>query len=93
MKQQPKPRTVREPIQVYMAADERRLLDRMAVETGLSRAEVLRQGLRKFAATVAGKNGPMQGFMQTMREKPLPADIASGHDEHLARAYRDKHTR
>lgn len=86
-----KPRTVREPIQVYMAADERRLLDQMAAQTGLSRAEILRQGLRSFAAEKTGSDGPVQAFMRSMREKPLPADIAEAHDDHLARAYTDTH--
>ncbi len=88
-----KPKAVKEPIQIYMDQDERRLLDRMAVETGLSRAEVLRQGLRRFASETAGGDGPMQVFMDAMRKKPLPADIALNHDEHLATAYTDKHTR
>ena len=35
-------RRVREPIQVYLDADERALLERVARETGLSRAEILR---------------------------------------------------
>lgn len=89
MPARPKPATVREPIQVYMAPDERRLLDQMAAHTGLSRAEVLRQGLRIFAAEATGRSGPMQGFMTEMRKKPLPADIAEAHDDHLARAYTD----
>ena len=88
-----KRRGVREPLQIYMAPDERRLLDSMAEQTGLSRAEVLRQGLRKFAAEKAGSDGPVQTFMRAMREKPLPATIAEAHDEHLARAYADSHKR
>src|SRR5665647_2749631 len=31
-----KPRSVREPLQIYMATDERRLLDHLSDETGLS---------------------------------------------------------
>jgi hypothetical protein len=86
-----KPKAVKEPIQVYMEHGERRLLDRMAAEMGLSRAEVLRQGLRRFASETAGADGPMQKFMDVMRKKPLPADIALEHDEHLAAAYTDMH--
>lgn len=88
-----KPRGVREPLQIYMAPDERRLLDTMAKQTGLSRAEILRQGLRKFAAEKAGSDGPVQEFMRAMREKPLPADIAEAHDDYLARAYTNRHKR
>ena len=88
-----KPKSVKEPIQVYMDQGERRLLDRMAADTGLSRAEVLRQGLRRFASETAGSDGPMQAFMDAMRKKPLPVDIALEHDEHLAAAYTDTHSR
>jgi hypothetical protein len=84
---------VKEPIQIYMAADERRLLDRLATETGLSRAEILRQGLRSFASQRSGDGGPMQSFMRSLRQHPLPADIAKDHDKYLAEAYEDKHNR
>jgi hypothetical protein len=84
---------VREPIQIYIDADERRLLDQLADATGLSRAEILRQGLRSFAAEQAGTDGPMESFMKSLHKKPFPADIAERHDDHLAAAYRDKHTR
>lgn len=93
MSNREKPRNIREPLQIYMAPDERRLLDSMAEQTGLSRAEVLRQGLRKFAAEKVGTNGPVQTFMRAMRDQPLPADIAEAHDDHLARAYTDSHKR
>lgn len=91
MSDRKEPRSVREPLQIYMAPDERRLLDTMAEQTGLSRAEVLRQGLRKFAAEQAGSDGPVQTFMRAMREKALPADIAEAHDDYLARAWTDRH--
>ncbi len=82
---------VREPIQIYMSADERRLLDSLAAEIGLSRAEILRRGLRSFAAEHAGERGPMHLLMQTLRDDAWPIDIAVRHDDHLADAYRDEH--
>jgi len=82
---------IREPIQIYMAPDERRFLDALAHATGLSRAEVLRRGMRSFAAERAGNDGPMETFMRSMRERRWPGDIASAHDEHLAEAYADDH--
>jgi hypothetical protein len=89
--QRPAIKSVREPLQIYMAADERRLLDRLSDETGLSRAEILRQGLRQFAMQQAGSNGPMQTLMKALRQNPFPSDIAEEHDTHLAQAYRDTH--
>jgi hypothetical protein len=84
---------VSEPLQIYISTDERRMLDALAEETGLSRAEILRRGLKAFAAERAGEGGPMQELLLSLREAKWPTDIASHHDEHLARAYMDRHDR
>jgi hypothetical protein len=84
---------VKKPIQVYIASDDRRLLDQVADDTGLSRAEVLRQGLRIFAAQRFGNEGPMKKFMDEVRKGSFPSDIAESHDEYLAAAYKDTHSR
>jgi hypothetical protein len=91
MKQKRSNSEVREPIQIYMAPGERRFLDTLAAETGLSRAEILRRGMRSFAADRAGAGGPMETFMRSMRERRWPTNIASAHDQHLAEAYTDDH--
>ena len=82
---------VREPLQVYITSDERRLLDHMAKETGLSRAEVLRRGLRSFAREQPAENSPMLKFIQDMRGGDWPADIGRNHDKYLEEAYLDRH--
>lgn len=87
------PLRLSEPLQIYITADERRMLDTLAAETGLSRAEILRRGLRTFAAEYAGDTGPMQELLLSLRDARWPADIATDHDEHLARAYTDRHVR
>jgi hypothetical protein len=43
-----KPSAVREPIQVYLDRGERADLDRLARELGISRAQVLRQGIAEL---------------------------------------------
>ena len=86
-----KPEQVKEPIQIYMAPSERRFLDALAIETGLSRAEILRRGMRSFAAERSGEDGPMQTFMRNMRGHRWPKSIALDHDKHLADAYTDRH--
>ena len=85
------PRKVREPIQVYLTADERALLDQAARDTGLSRAEILRRGLRSFMAHEASQAGPMLSFLDSVAGRDLPADLGECHDEHLAEAYLDRH--
>jgi hypothetical protein len=86
-----RPKTVREPIQVYLDRDERAILDRVAEETGLSRAEVLRRGLRGFAAEQGGRS-PMLEFMEWMAQQDfdLPADLAERHDDYLAEIYEEE---
>lgn len=83
--------SIREPLQIYMDSDERRLLDQLSESTGLSRAEVLRQGLRHFAMQRAGNDGPMETLMRRLRDKPFGPGVAASHDEELAAAYTDKH--
>lgn len=43
------PDRVREPIQTYLTPGERRELDRVAAELGVSRSEVLRRGIEALA--------------------------------------------
>jgi len=87
------PSRLSEPLQIYITADERRMLDSLSGETGLSRAEILRRGLRTFAAERAGDGGPMHELLLSLRDAKWPADIATAHDQHLADAYTDRHTR
>jgi len=87
------PSRLSEPLQIYITADERRLLDTLAADTGLSRAEILRRGLRTFAAERAGGGGPMQELLLSLRGSRWPTDIATDHDEQLAHAYTDRHKR
>jgi len=78
-------RRVREPIQVYLDADERALLDRVAAESGVSRAEVLRRGLRRYAVEQSPKPSPMLEFLDYMEtlNPDLPPDLSERHDDYL----------
>lgn len=96
MPPRPKPLSaVREPVQVYLARPDRKLLDRVAEKSGLSRAEVLRRGLRRLAAELLADEDPMSAFMREMAEAPwpgrAPTDIARRHHEVLAESYLDRH--
>ncbi|CAN5308506.1 hypothetical protein BH09GEM1_BH09GEM1_18500 [soil metagenome] len=80
-------RAVREPVQVYMEAPDRALLERAAVASGLSRAEVLRRGLHRFAAEILADVSPALAFLDSAAvDTPLDArtDVAARHDEYLA---------
>lgn len=87
MSQRRPPRPVREPVQVYLAASDRAMLERAAVATGLPRAEVLRRGLRRFAAELLADESPALAFLESAASAPpptAPPDVAARHDEYLA---------
>jgi len=90
----PKPprSAVREPVQAYLAGDDAALLSRLAAATGLSKAEVLRRGIRAFAREQDGPS-PMLAFIADQGGGPsqaerVPTDQRSI-DDRLAEAYRD----
>jgi hypothetical protein len=88
-----RPRAVREPIQVYLDQDERAILDRVAQQEGVSRAEVLRRGLRSYAAEQNAGTSPMLEFLEWVwqQDLDLPSDVSVRHDDYLAEAYEDLH--
>jgi len=84
----PRPTAVREPVQVYLAPDDSSLLASLAGSAGLSKAEVLRRGLRSFAREQGG-GGPMLRFLDEGAQGQWPFGVAARHDDVLAESYRD----
>lgn len=80
------PRMVREPVQVYLAPDDSDLLNRLAKETSLSKAEILRRGIRSFAAEQGGPS-PMLRFLSESTSEGWPVAVAAEHDKVLAESY------
>jgi hypothetical protein len=79
--------TVREPVQVYLAPDDSALLGRLVEESGLSKAEVLRRGIRSYAAEHGGTS-PMLRFVDESGSAGWPDAVAVDHDAVLADMYR-----
>ena len=89
-----KPKAVKEPVQVYLDAGDRAVLEGVAERTGLSRAEVLRRGLRAYAVQQQGGEGPMLQFIRKMAASDWPdgpSDMGLNHDKYLAEIYLDTH--
>ena len=82
-----RPASVREPVQVYLGQDDRDLLNRLVAETGLTKAEILRQGMRSFAREQGGAS-PMLRFIAETAQGEWPEAVAAEHDELLAESYR-----
>ena len=78
---------VKEPVQVYLDAQDRDLLNRMAQKSGASRAELLRRGLRKLAGDVLIERPPgwsLDVLIGALGDDPtLPRDLSTRHDEYL----------
>jgi len=84
----PKPaRAVREPVQVYLESPDKALLDRLAERTSLSRAELLRRGLRRLAAELEVDGAPGRSLHTLIGSlgdgADIPNDLSLRHDEYL----------
>ena len=80
-------RSVRKPIQVYLSPEDRALLNELAAGHGISRAEVLRRGIRSYAVDHSGGRSPVLDLMNDLKGPDWPADVAASHDGYLADAY------
>ena len=80
------PPRVREPVQVYLEADDSSLLARLAAALGLSKAEVMRRGMRALARE-QDIESPMLRFVAESAAGEWPAGVAADHDAVLAESY------
>ncbi len=87
-------RRVREPVQAYLDEVDRALLEQVADRTGLSRAEILRRGLRAFAQQALTERPPgwsFESLIGVLGDDPsIPTDLSERHDEYLAQALEDE---
>jgi hypothetical protein len=80
---------VREPVQVYLTLNDRKLLREVALAAGVSGAEVLRRGLRRMAGEILSDRSPAMRLLEEMNAADwpdVPADAGRNHDKYLAEA-------
>ena len=82
------PSVVREPVQAYLAPDEAELLTRLADDAGLSKAEVLRRGIRAFAREQHTQS-PMLSFIHDLPAADAEPSEHTSVDDRLAQGYLD----
>ncbi len=79
---------VSEPVQVYLDRGQRRRLDQLAAELGLSKSDVVRRGLealeRQMADPAEHPALRIIGIASQKTMKPASYDIAVEHDRYLA---------
>jgi len=80
-------RAVREPVQVYLAPDDSALLNQLATDSGLSKAEILRRGMRSYAREHGGPS-PMLRFLADGDRAEWPDRVAVDHDAVLGAIHR-----
>src|SRR5690349_21543035 len=80
-----KPSRVREPIQVYLDARDRSLLDRLAKAASVPRSEILRMGLRRLENDASGdrRGAGRRALIGVMEGIDAPRDLSARHDEYL----------
>ena len=82
---------VREPVQVYLTVQDRKLLKEVAVASGVSGAEVLRRGLRRMAGEILSDRNPAMQLLEEMNAAEWPADmppdVGARHERYLAEEY------
>ena len=84
-----RPDRVREPAQVYLSPEDSALLLQLTVDTGLSKAEILRRGIRSFARE-QGSAGPMLAYLNDSASSSWPDEVALEHDRVLSEEYAEK---
>lgn len=75
------------PFQVYLDARDRSLLERLARRLGLSKAQAVREAIRRWAMEVTGYSDPVLGLIGSLDDPAVPADLSTRHDEYAVRGY------
>lgn len=81
-----KPKRVREPVQVYLDGTDRALLESLVTRSSLSRAELLRVGLRRLSEEMLAEGQPgssLDVLTGSLNAPGIPGDLAARHDEYL----------
>lgn len=76
----------REQVVVYMQGRDRELLERLAEETGLSRTEIFRRGLRRLAQEMLPEQQPgssLDHLIAMAEDSQAPEDVSARPDHYL----------
>ncbi len=82
-----KPKRVREQVVAYLDARDRSLLEELVKKTGLSRTELLRQGLWKLGSErLTGNTRPgsaIDWLIENAVDDDVPPDLSERHDYYM----------
>jgi hypothetical protein len=78
---------VREPVQVYLDAPDRELLEQLAEAEGVPRTEVIRYAIRQYGQRRLAEERPgasLDALLGALNDVPaLPTDLSVRHDDYL----------
>ena len=75
------------PYQVYLDTRDRAFLERLSLRLGLSKAEVMREALRRWAMELSREGDALLDLIGSMDDPALPTDLSTRHDEYAVSGY------
>ena len=75
------------PFQLYLDRRDHSLLKRLAERLGLSKAETVREAVRRLAVEEAGAKDPILALVGSVDDAELPADLSTRHDAYAVEGY------
>jgi hypothetical protein len=75
------------PFQIYLDTRDAALLERLARRLGLSKAETMREALRRWAVDLDAPHDPLLGLIGSLDEAQMPTDLSTRHDAYAVRGY------
>lgn len=75
------------PYQVYLDERDRAFLDRLSSRLGSSKAQVIREALRRWAGELSGEGDALLDLIGTMDNPELPTDLSTRHDDYAVSGY------
>jgi hypothetical protein len=75
------------PFQVYLDARDGALLERLAKRLGLSKAETVREAVRRWALDLGAPQDPLLGLIGSLDDPAAPTDLSTRHDEYAVKGY------
>lgn len=74
------------PFQVYLDRGDAGLLEQLATRLGLSKAETVREALKRLALELSGSKDPLLNLIGGLDDPAVPADLSTRHDEYAVQA-------
>ncbi len=74
------------PFQVYLDRGDRNLLQQLAARLGVSKAEAVREALRRLALELSGPKDPLLELIGGLDDPAVPADLSTRYDEYAVQS-------